>query len=89
MVHNYIENIANYSDSPYPLAFFTYIAGGFGKTFGPQLQKIQEATGINGSGINVSNMIKLIEQSQKKEYTHAALRDLFSVNREIAINDIK
>lgn len=88
MVHNYIENISNYSDSPYPLAFFTYIAGGFGKTFGSQLQKIQEATGINGSGINVSNMIKLIEQSQEKTYSHASLRDLFSVNREIIIGDL-
>ena len=88
MVHNYIENLSNYSDSPYPLAFFAYIAGGFGKTFSPQIQKISEATGIRGSGINVSNMIRLIENAQSQDYSHARLRDLFSVNREILITDI-
>ena len=88
MVHNYIENLSHYSSRSYPLAFFAYIAGGFGKTFSPQVQKINEATGINGSGINVSNMIKLIEQAQSRNYSHATLRDLFSVNREILISDI-
>ena len=29
MVHNYINGLVNYSQSPLPLAFFSYIAGGF------------------------------------------------------------
>ena len=44
MVHNYIENLSNYSDSPDRLAFFSYIAGGFGKNINKQIQSVADAT---------------------------------------------
>ena len=88
MVHNYIGNLSRYSNSPHDLAFFSYIAGGFGSHFSSQVQKIYQETGIRGSGINVSNMIKLIEDYPAKGYTHATLKDLFTLNREIDLSDL-
>ncbi len=87
MVHNYIENLNRYSSSTAPLAFFSYIAGGFGKNFDSQVKAVVEATGVNGSGMSVSNMIKLVECYNEKGYTHKNLRDIFSVNRQILLND--
>ena len=87
MVHNYIENLNRYSSSTAPLAFFSYIAGGFGKNFDSQVKAVSEVTGINGSGMSVSNMIKLVECYDAKGYTHKNLRDIFSVNRQILLGD--
>ena len=87
MVHNYIENLNRYSSSTVPLAFFSYIAGGFGKNFDSQVKAVSEVTGINGSGMSVSNMIKLVECYDAKGYTHKNLRDIFSVNRQILLGD--
>ena len=48
MVHNYIGNLGNYYSGPYPLAFFSYIAGGFGANIERQLQAITGETGVKG-----------------------------------------
>lgn len=87
MIHNYIANLSRYSDSAYPLAFFSYIAGGFGKNFDSQIRSVVDATGVNGSGMTVANMIKLVECYDEKGYTHKNLRDIFSVNRQILLRD--
>ena len=87
MVHNYIGNLARYSDSPLPLGFFTYIAGGFGKNFDAQVKAVSDATGVPGSGMSVSNMINLVEQYGPKGYTHKTIKDLFSVNRQVLMSD--
>ena len=88
MVHNYIENLANYSDSENRLAFFSYIAGGFGKNIDKQIQTIVNATGVNGSAMSVTNMIKLVEQHNKIPYSHRKLCDIFSVNRQVLMQDL-
>ena len=88
MVHNYIGNIGNYSKSNSPLAFFSYIAGGFGSNIDSQLRAIVDATGVNGSAISVSNMIKMVEQHKDKPYTHQRIRDIFSINRQVLIRDV-
>lgn len=87
MVHNYIENLDRYSKSSYNLGFFSYIAGGFGTNFDAQVRAISAATGVPGSGMSVSNMIKLVECYNSKGYTHKTLRELFSVNRQILMSD--
>ncbi len=87
MVQNYIKELNRYSSSTLPLAFFSYIAGGFGANFDGQVKDIVNATGVNGSGISVSNMIKLVECYSAKGYTHKNLRELFSVNRQVLLND--
>lgn len=88
MVHNYIKNLERYSNSDVPLAFFSYIAGGFGKKIDSQIMDIVSATGVSGSAMSVSNMIKLVELYEPNSYTHKNIRDIFSVNRQILLSDI-
>lgn len=88
MVHNYIGNLSNYSESGRELAFFSYIAGGFSKNIDKQLKTIVDATGVNGSAISVSNMIGMVEQHNKNPYTHSKIKNIFSVNRQILIKDL-
>lgn len=88
MIHNYIKGIANYQKSNQPLAFFTYIAGGFSKNIDQQLQSITAETSINGSAMSVVRMIDLIERHQQTPYAHCQLKDIFSVGRQISITDL-
>lgn len=88
MVHNYIENIQNYGDSQRELAFFSYIAGGFGKNINKQIQNIVDETGVNGSAISVSNVIEMVQNHNKVPYTHTKLRDILSVNRQVLKKDL-
>ncbi len=91
MVHNYIQKIGNYSSSLLPIGFFAYIAGGFAKTFDKQIQSEIYESGVNGSGITVSNFIKMIENeiSGKEHYDHRRLRQIFGIGRQIRISDLK
>ncbi len=43
---------------------------------------------VNGSAMSVSNMIKMVEQHECTPYSHQKIRDIFSLNREVLINDI-
>ena len=87
MVYNYIGNMKNYYNGDFPLAFFSYISGGFGSNIDSQIKSIVNATNVNGSAITVSNMIKLIDKHQQNPYTHASLRDIFSSCRQITLSD--
>ena len=89
MVHNYIGNLSNYYDGTYPLAFFSYIAGGFGTNINKQLRAITDETGIKGSAMNVSNMIELIKRYDTCNYNHSTIREIFSVGRQILYSDFK
>ena len=90
MVHNYLEHIGAYSSSNYPIGFFTYIAGGFGKTIDSQIQNEVSESGIHGSCISVSNFIKMIENQQNdvRKYDHSELRSIFGIDRQIKLADI-
>lgn len=88
MVHNYIEKINNYSDSDYPIGFFSYIAGGFISTFDKQIASEIEESNVKGSGITVATFIKMIEKNTEHPYTHKQLRDVFSLGREVKLADI-
>ncbi len=88
MVHNYIEKVSNFSDSPYPIGFFSYIDGGFISTFDKQVLSEVEESGVHGSGITVATFIKMIEHNSEKQYSHKQLRDIFSLDREIKLADI-
>lgn len=90
MVHNYIEKVSNYSSSPYPIGFFSYIAGGFTPQIDKQIQSEVMESGVHGSGITVSNFIKMIEKQTSKEhtYTHKELRQIFSLDRQVRLSDL-
>jgi hypothetical protein len=87
MVQNYIGNVPRYYDGKLPLAFFSYIAGGFGKNIDSQIVDIARETGVHGSAVSVSNIIGLVERHTEKNYSHANIRDLFSVDRQIILRD--
>lgn len=88
MVHNYLANVKRYSDSKYPMAFFSYIAGGFGSNIDKQLYAIYEETGVHGSAISVSNVIKMVEQNADKKYSQKKIKELFSLNRQVLVSDL-
>lgn len=86
MIHNYI---ANYSiNQRQPLAFFNYIAGGFGNSIDNSIRNIADETGVNGSAITVSNMIKFVELFGEQGYDQGNIRELFSLNRQIRTTDL-
>ena len=88
MVHNYIDNIGNYSECKYPIGFFTYIAGGFISTIDKQIQLEVNECNVPGSGITVGNFIKLVERHQEKPYSHKELKELFGLNRQVLLEDL-
>ena len=85
MIHNYINT---YSKGKYPLAFFSYISGGFGKNIDAQIKDIVTETAIHGSAISVSNVIKLVDNYGKNGYDHSKIKDIFSLDRQILLADI-
>jgi len=88
MVHNYIGGLKTYYDGKKPLAFFSYIAGGFGKSIDAQIADIVRETNIHGSAVSVSNVINLVEQYQQKGYNHLKIREIFSIDRQVLLGDI-
>lgn len=88
MVHNYINGLGNYYKGKKNLAFFSYIAGGFGINIDSQIKSIVDETEICGSCINVHNMIELVKRNEKRAYSHEDLKKIFSVNREILLSDL-
>ncbi|SFQ09366.1 Restriction endonuclease FokI, C terminal [Lachnospiraceae bacterium XBB1006] len=88
MVHNYVEKIGNYSNSRYPIGFFTYIAGGFISTIDKQIAAEVAEANVHGSGITVATFIKMIEKNSEQPYSQKTLRELFSLDREIKLVDI-
>ena len=88
MVHNYIEGASNYCTAPNTLAFFSYIAGGFGRNIDAQLMGIVSETGVHGSAVPVSSVIRMIEKHQIAPYSHARIKDLFSCDRQLLLTDL-
>lgn len=88
MVHNYLANVQRYSDSGYPMAFYSYIAGGFGNNIEKQISAIYSETGVHGSAVSVSNIINMVEKHSTHPYTHSDIRQIFSVDRQVLISDI-
>lgn len=88
MVHNYLSNIERYTSSTYPMTFFSYIAGGFGTNIDKQLQQIYSETGVPGSAVSVTNIIKMVEAQESRPYSHKRIKDIFSVNRQVVMSDL-
>lgn len=86
MVHNYIPRYR--SGQEHPLAFFSYISGGFGNSINAQIKSIVDETHIHGSAISVSNVIKLVELYPQRGYNHARLKDILSLDRQILLADL-
>lgn len=88
MVHNYLTGIARYGSSALPIAFFSYIAGGFGSNIAAQLSKITTETNVHGSAVSVSNIISMVERNQTSPYSHTRIKEIFTLDRQILISDL-
>lgn len=86
MVHNYIPKYSQ--NQQYPLAFFSYISGGFGNNINTQIKSIVDETGVNGSAVSVSNIIKLAEMYQDNGYNHNNIKDILSLDRQVLLADL-
>lgn len=86
MIHNYIKTYR--TGQKYPLAFFSYIAGGFGKNIDAQVKEIVDETTIHGSAISVSNVISLVDFYRTKGYNHKKIKEIFSLDRQAMLSDL-
>jgi hypothetical protein len=86
MIHNYIETYQN--GQKHPLAFFSYLAGGFGRNIDNQVKEIVDETKVHGSAISVSNVISLVDYYKTKGYDHKKIKDIFSVDRQVLVADL-
>ena len=84
----YIPNYQKYGKTTLPLAFFTYVAGSFGKNIDTQVAEISKDKGVNGSAMPVDLLIDLAQDYADKGYDHSFLKKIFSVNREVRLSDM-
>lgn len=84
----YIPNVKTYGKANYPLAFFTYIAGSFGSNIDSQIRQIVDDTKVNGSAMPVDIFIDIAQDYATGRYTHESLKNIFSVNREVRLQDV-
>lgn len=88
MEYVYIPNYKEYGETDAPLAFFSYIAGSFGKNINSQVSEIVKDTGVCGSAMPVDIFINLAQDYAEKGYDHNFIKRLFSVNHEVGIADV-
>jgi hypothetical protein len=88
MITNYIGGLRTYYDGSLPLSFFSYIAGGFGANIDAQIADIARTTSVNGSAVNVHNIIALAEKHASNPLSHTRLREIFSLDRQVLLSDI-
>lgn len=88
MVTNYIQELDRYSESKHPLAFFSYIAGGFGKNIDSGVAEINKKTLVPGCAMPVANLIRMMELHLEAPYSHSQIREVFSVNRRVTLDDL-
>lgn len=86
LIHNYIPQYRLYKERP--LAFFSYIAGGFAPSMGDAVGSVALETGVRGSGVGVSQLIELAQRHEENPYSHERLRDLFASNKVLSLNDL-
>lgn len=85
----YIPDIKRYGGGKYPLAFFSYIAGSFGKNINSQILAIYNHTHVPGSAMPVDIFIDLAVKYSNNLISIESLVKLFSINRELMIADIE
>lgn len=85
----YIPNYQEYGHTDTPLAFFTYIAGSFGRNINSQLSAIIQDTGVNGSAMPVDIFIDIAQNYAEKKDNHQFLKDIFAVNHEVKLIDLE
>ncbi|WNB93426.1 AlwI family type II restriction endonuclease [Bacillus sp. NEB1478] len=86
MINSYIPTFQKNHPN---LSFFMYIAGGFGKNFDQQAQKIAQLTGVNGCGIRAADLMRLLRKHKQQPIHHQKLKNLFECNKVVKTKDIQ
>ena len=89
MEDEYIPHYQEYGKTTLPLSFFCYIAESFNSKIDGQIQNIASDTGVSGSAMPVDLLINLAQDALKNGCPHEFLKDLFSVNRKVRLEDIE
>ena len=88
MVTNYIGGFTKYASGKPPLAFFTYVAGGFASTVDAKIKSIHGTSGVPGSAMPVANLIRMIESHEESPYSPDQIRNIFSCDRIVTLDDL-
>lgn len=88
MCHNYVEKVGNYSDCPYPVGFYTYIAGGLCDTIDKQLEAEYKDCQVHGSAVTARTFVEMAKKAESHPYSHSRLRDIFGMGRQILLADL-
>lgn len=91
MTHVYIPRyrVHKHEGAVYDLAFFSYIAGGFGNTIDRGIKQTTRETGIDGSAISARVLIRLLNQHKRTSFSRAELRGIFTVGRQLVPTDFE
>ena len=84
----YIERYPEYGPDFAALAFFSYVVSDYKNSVTPQIRLISEKSGVPGSVITARDIVRMVERHKKNPYTHAEIREIFSLNRAITFEDI-
>lgn len=88
MVTNYIGGFTRYANGTPPLAFFTYVAGGFAPNVDAKIKSIHGSSGVPGSAMPVANLIRMIESHEDSPYSPDQIRNIFSCDRIVTLDDL-
>jgi hypothetical protein len=90
MTHVYIPKFRQYKqgDDNLDLAFFSYVAGGFGSTIDKGIKQIASDTQVSGFGITARELIKMLREHKSRPYSKTELKSLFTSNRQLLSADL-
>lgn len=85
MVHEYIPKYRRYAAGPaiVNLAFFSYVAGGFGRTVDEGVRRISSDTNVPGFVITAGDLLNLLKEHRKRQFTKTELKNLFVSNKQL------
>lgn len=88
MAVNYINGYRRYYDGTERLAWYSYIAGGFGRGIDGQLAAITKETAVPGSAVTAAAMVDFAQLAQNGEVSPEMFRRVMSLGRMVGITDI-
>lgn len=84
----YVDTYSQYKIDGNPLEFFSYVVSEYKPTITGQIEEIHRETGTPGSAITARDIIRMVERTKSKPYTHRELRRIFSTNKGLSFSDI-
>lgn len=89
MVHVYIPKYASVTRNgrDLPLAFFSYVAGGFTRQIDSSISAVATETDVSGSCITAQELLQMLKRHRTAPYSKADLKRIFTLNRRLLPTD--